>query len=100
MKKRFIIALKGGTAAQDSAFTEFIKKAGVGWWHWIPSVWLVADTRGAWSAAELRNKLREYYPGVHSLVIELRPDDDTWSGFGPAREERNMFNWLKQNWSK
>jgi hypothetical protein len=25
--------------------------------------------------------------------------EDTWAGFGPHSDKRNMFNWLNEKWS-
>lgn len=100
MKKRFVVAVDSATKEQNDTFREFLKSRGLGWWHWLTNLWLVADGAGRLTAQEIRDVLRQHYPSVHTLVLELREDDDTWSGFGPSSETKNMFKWLRQNWSR
>lgn len=98
MKKRYIVCLGNSIKVQDEAFIAYIKEYGLGWWHWLSNVWLIVDSNGKLSAREIRDKLRLIYPGEHTIVLELSENGDTWSGFGPKSEERNMFEWLKTNW--
>jgi hypothetical protein len=98
MKKRFVVCVNSATNEQNKQFKEFIRENGLGWWHWLRNVWLLSDSKGKFSAAEIRDQLGRNYPGVYSLVLELRGDDDTWSGFGPKKEGKNMFKWIRDNW--
>ncbi|PSS71686.1 hypothetical protein AYI85_04935 [Shewanella algae] len=98
MKKRFAVALDSNTKAQNELFKQYIKENGYGWWYWIDGFWLLVDSSGKLTANQLRDDLGEFYPGVHKLVLELRGDDDTWSGYGPKSEKKNMFSWIKKNW--
>jgi hypothetical protein len=100
MKKRFILLVDNTTADQNKAFRDFVEASGLNWWHWISNAWLLIDQKGTWKASQLRDKAKEVYPGENTFVAELRPDDDTWSGFGPSTEKRNMFKWIEQNWKK
>ena len=55
----------------------------------------------SWKASEIRGKVTEFFPGIHNLVLELRSDGtDTWAGFGPKSDDKNMFNWILQHWGK
>lgn len=98
MKKRFVVALDSAIKEQDEAFKEYVRSRGLGWWHWLTNLWLLTDASGQLTASEIRDVLTEIYPRVHALVLELRGDDDTWSGIGPKTEKRNMFKWLHKNW--
>lgn len=98
MKKRFVVALDSYTDIQNNEFKSYIKDNGYGWWHWINGFWLLVDNTGDLTAKKLRDDLAVIYPGVHKLILELRGDDDTWSGFGPKTENKDMFSWLKKNW--
>tara|TARA_B100000959_G_scaffold244599_1_gene268639 strand:- start:2911 stop:3207 length:297 start_codon:yes stop_codon:yes gene_type:complete len=98
MKKRFVVALDSNTKKQNDEFKEYIEEHGFAWWYWIDGFWLLVDSSGKLTASKLRTDLGEIYPGVHMLVLELQGDDDTWSGFGPNTENRNMFSWLERNW--
>lgn len=101
MKKRFIIAVSKATPEEDKAFQQFIETAGVGWWHWLPTLWLLYNLEGNWEAAEIRDKVCECYPTKQVFVAELNDaSGDTWAAFGPKGENRNMFSWLHRNWSK
>ena len=100
MKKRFVIALDSGTSEQDKAFQDYIESTNVAWWHWIKNVWLIGDNYDRVTAKGLRDKVCEIYPRIDNVVLELREDGDTWSGYGPNQEPRNMFKWLLNNWHK
>lgn len=99
MKKRFVVALDSHTGAQDVKFKEYVKNAGYGWWYWIDGFWLVVDATGSQSAQKFREDLSVIYPGVTLMVIEINGNNDTWAGFGPNGEDKNMFTWLKENWT-
>ncbi|MFS3509318.1 hypothetical protein [Citrobacter braakii] len=98
MKKRYIISLNPATPEQDKKFVAFIKEHGLGWWHWLENTWLLVDRNGRFSAAELRAELKNIYPKIHMLVIELSDEGDNWAGFGPKSEDQDMFSWIKRNW--
>ncbi len=98
MRKRFVVALDSNTGEQNEQFKEYIRDLRLGWWYWLDGFWLLTDSSGELTASELRDDLGEIYPGVRKLVLELRGDDDTWAGFGPKNDAKNMFSWLKRNW--
>lgn len=101
MKKRFIILLDEITEGKDKDddFRKFAKSHNYGYWHWFPNSWLIDDSMGTSSASEIMDKVREIY-GVNNFVVELGPDNDTWSGYGPKSEKSNMFEWLHKYWKK
>lgn len=99
MKKRFIISLNSSTDEQDQELIKFIKDNHLGWWHWITNTWLISDARGKFTAKTLRTELRKIFPGVYLMVFELSEEGDTWAGFGPTAEDKNMFTWVKNNWN-
>jgi len=100
--KRFVILLNHVTEAQNAEFKKFVTESSLGYWHWLPNNWLLFTRQDnpAISAAALRDKVGEYYPGVRCLVLELNKDGDTWAGHGPNRKERNMFTWIHKNWKR
>lgn len=98
MKKRFVVALASSTSQQNEAFKDYIRANRIGWWHWLPNVWLLSNPSGSLSAPKIRDELKTVYPGVHVLVVELSDSGDTWSGFGPTTEGKHMFKWLHDNW--
>jgi hypothetical protein len=98
MKKRFVVLVNSATKEQNLAFLAFLKASGLPWWHYLNNAWLLYDEQDRVSSEILRNKLIELYPGVTNLVLEFGPGMETWNGFGPASEKRNMFKWLHSNW--
>ena|SRR5260221_13591274 len=99
MKKRFIVVVSRANPAQDEAFRQFIKSQGFAWWHWLPTLWLLTDAGGGWDAANIRDKTVECYTGAQVFVEELDASgNNTWAGWGPKSESRNMFHWLQTNW--
>ena len=101
MKKRFIVILDSHKPEQAKRFNDEFVRGSFGWWHWISNAWLLIDSKGNWTAAEIRQQTSEFFPGINNFVLELRGDGtDTWAGFGPKSEKRNMFTWLDQNWKK
>lgn len=99
MKKRFVVIIESSTKEQNDLLLKWIAVEGLGWWHWFDNAWLLSNQRGNLSAAAVRDKLREVYGTANNLVLELNGQADTWAGFGPQTEKRDMFKWLRNNWS-
>ncbi len=101
MRKRFIIGIDSTTEEQTEAFYKFAKEQNLGWWHWLANFWLLIDSQGHFSAADIRDKLNETHPGVNNLVLELDEHGGVkWAGFGPTSENQNMFRWLHDYWRR
>lgn len=100
MKKRFIICVNNSTKEQENNFVEFLKSQKVGWWHWLSNTWLISDNNGKTNASYWRDHSRDVFENENILVIEINNEKDTWSGFGPSTDEKNMFKWLHDNWKK
>lgn len=98
MRKRFIVTLDSSTDEQDKAFIGFIREHGLGWWHWISTNWMLVDSKGKFTAKTLRSELMRIYPSINMIIIEISDEGDTWAGFGPNGEKKNMFTWLKNTW--
>ncbi|MBS4090521.1 hypothetical protein [Pseudomonas rustica] len=98
MNKRFIILLDSVEDAQNKALIEWVKESKLGWWHWFQNSWLLASHDESWNARTIRDKLGELVPNVNCLVFELKDGEGTWSGFGPNKEPKDMFGWLRKNW--
>jgi hypothetical protein len=98
MKKRYVVLVEEATKAQDDAFLSWVREEKIGWWHWMSSAWLLSDSKGRFSAGEIRNKLKETHGTATTLVLELRNGGDTWAGYGPKRGEKSMFDWIKKAW--
>jgi hypothetical protein len=102
MKKRFVILLDGSTKEQEQAFLQHIKDSGeFGWWHWLNGSWLLYTSNLAYDAHGIREIVGRFFPNMHHMVLELRADgSDWWYGFGPNNKEKNMFEWMRENWKK
>jgi len=100
MSNRYLVAVSSSTKPQNDSFIDFINSHGLAWWHWIDNFWLIVDRAGKLDVEKLREGVGNSFPGVHHLVIEQNANGDIWAGFGPKSEERNMFKWLHETWSK
>lgn len=100
MRKKYIVAVDNATEEQNLEFKSYINDSSCGWWHWIDNLWLLTDPKGEFSAQEIRDKVKECFPKLYCLVIEMSAEGDTWSGYGPKGEDRNMFKWLRDSWDK
>ena len=100
MKKRFVIIIEVSTKEQNDAFLAWIKAEKLGWWHWFQNTWLLSNPAGSLRASGIRDKLRECFGTANTLVLELKNGEDTWAGFGPKTDDKDMFKWLRKNWSK
>jgi|GEM_PF-842201 hypothetical protein len=100
MKRRFVILLDRSTPEQNKAFIEFLKTSDInGYWHWLNNSWLIATYNLEITGAQIRDKIKEIFPDVNNMVLVLNEDGtDTWAGFGPKSEDRDMFRWLRTNW--
>ena len=96
MSRHFVILVDEPPAEMTAAITEIVK--GKAWWHWIEGSWLVYDPTDTFTVTNLRDRLRQVVAGRNHLVLQVDPV--TWSGFGPSSGDRNMFNWIKRNWTQ
>ena len=102
MKKRYIVLLNSSVEEKDKEFLSFIKEHKLFWWHWLINSWLLIDSDGNLSTAQIRDKIKSIYgkdEDGYNLVIELKQQGE-WAGFGPISKNRNMFTWIHKNWIK
>jgi hypothetical protein len=100
VKKRYVVLVDSATKEQEAAFVEFMKSQKFGFWHWLSNSWLLVDNSGVSSATAIRDKVDEVFPGAYNLVLELAGGTDTWAGFGPQSDKRDMFKWIKDYWKE
>ena len=98
MKKKFIVAVDDPTAEQKKKISEFFK-GNYGWWHWIDGFWMVTDPSGELTATKIRDKIGELAPNTRCMVLEVK-DSGSWAGYGPSKESKNMFKWIRETWFK
>jgi hypothetical protein len=99
MKKRFVVLIESSTKEQNEIFLNWIKSEGVGWFYWFQNAWLLTNIRGHLSASDIRDQVGHAYGQANTIVLELQGGNDTWAGFGPNTEKRDMFKWINANWN-
>lgn len=98
MRKRYIVAVGSNEKTKNQKFTEYFDKNDLYWWHWIDNNWLIVDDDGKLSASTIRDDMMEIYENNSILVFEITGSEDTWSGYGPSSEKRDMFKWMNSDW--
>jgi hypothetical protein len=97
MRKWFVVGIESMTAEQEKSFLEYIRDKRMGWWHWIPNLWLITGS-DAVGCSDIRDKLMNLAPAKNTLVLAVNPV--TWAGFGPKSDKRDMFRWLNRTWGR
>ncbi len=98
MKKRFLVAVSSVTSSDQEKINDLFRDK-YGWWHWIDGFWLVIDSKGELTPEVISNMINDAKPNARRLVMEIN-DWESWFGYGPNSEEKNMFRWLKETWKK
>lgn len=96
MKKRFIIVIDSLDKDLNDKIKTYVDDNKFAWWHWIDNLWLIVTHDEDITALSIRNDL-DAITKNHKVVFQSY--DDTWAGYGPSGEKKNMFNWLKDTWS-
>lgn len=98
MSRRFAIGANPMTADEKAAIRRWLGED-CAWWNWINGLWLIRSNKGFHTTETIREKFRELAPDADIIVIQI-PHGDTWSGYGPSDEQRNMFRWIKNTWDQ
>lgn len=85
---KIVIITDGAPSDQQDAVTEFLKKQGVGYWHWIANAWLVQTSKRI-NLTEWRDAIKPLCPGISALLFSFEDTDD-WS----VLADRKSFEWL------
>jgi hypothetical protein len=99
MKKRYIVCVNNSNKIQNEEFLKYLRQKKFGWWHYLDNTWLIVDTKGSSNVQEIRDKARDAFSNEYNIIFELKEGQGTWAGFGPSSKNRNMFKWIKENWS-
>lgn len=94
MKRRYVIAVEGLSAAQEEEFIAYIREKRLGWWHWIANFWLIIDRHSSVKASDLRDKLIEIGPPPRCIVMEV----GNTLGWAGRRNRSEMFDWFRKSW--
>lgn len=94
MTQRFVILVDDATAGQQNAVTLFLKGK-FAYWHHFSDSWLVTTSNEEWTAAKLRDEIKEVVPGPNFLVLRVDAPKG-WAAYGT----KGMFEWLHNVWSK
>lgn len=95
-----MVLLDQATEGQNEAFVAYVREQQAGWWHWTSRSFLLYTNLENMTADSVRDALLKFYPGVNNLVIELRGNEETWAGYGPKTDQKNMFKWIGENWKR
>lgn len=101
MKRRFVIAVNGLTAANEKAMQHYLLERGF-WWHWISNIWLFVTRDEKLAALEINEKIVSLQsdPALRILVMEI-PEDITWVTYGNKnKKNQDMSDWLKTVWGE
>ena len=99
MRNRYIIAISSLTTEEEKIINDLIDSYDGSWWHWIENIWLFATENDNFSTKNIREDIIEKLgDSVKILVIGIDPTGDGWAGLGPSDKQKNMFNWLQENW--
>jgi hypothetical protein len=93
MKQRFVVLVDDATPVQQNSVTLFLKGK-FGYWHHFSDAWLVTSSSGDWTAARLRDELKNVVPGPSVLVLKV-DSPNGWAAFGT----KGVFQWLHSTWS-
>jgi len=99
MKRRYIVCFDDLNPDQEKLVTTYMKEKKLAWWHWIGDTWFAVDTKGAYSAAIIRDDLMKIVK-ERLIVIELNEEKDTWAGVRVKDPDKKMFTWFKNIWKK
>lgn len=83
--------------SQTTNLIGYIREQGFGWWHYLKNTWLIVDSSGKSQASEIRDKVREVFDNEYNITFQINSSGDTWPGFGPKPEDKNMFKWIHEN---
>jgi len=101
MRKLFVVSANPTTVEQDKEFQDWLEPRFL-WWHWLNETWLLVDSSGIHTAAQIRNMAMKCFPNVNHIVVEFLPNGDMgWAAFGPKSAtdpSGNMFTWIDENW--
>jgi len=100
MKRRYVVCFDTLDNEKSKEITSAIKEKGLGWWHWIDNLWFITDSRGRFSAVEIRDLLKPFAPNERMIVLEINEKGDTWAGVRANDPEEKMFTWFKDTWNK
>lgn len=99
MRKKFIIMLHEVTSEQEKAFGKLLTENGLYWWHWLSNAWLAIDDEGGKQVGQIRDFVNQAFGDTRNLVIEMPEGSGTWAGRGPTTEDKDMFAWIRKNWT-
>lgn len=95
MKSAFVILTHNASTAQQTAIGEAFKH--LGWWHYLPQAWIIADPSGELTVASVRDIVRVFAPGLRHFVFKIDTDNSpSWAGYAPP----SMTKWLKSQLKK
>lgn len=89
---KFVIIVEDATKTQRDAFTSWLKESPYGFWHYITTMWIVADSKGEMDATSWREKAHEFMPNATIISLQLEGVRD-WACMAPEKS----FGWLEKH---
>lgn len=95
--KKYIVSLSESTYKGELEFWKELGQIdGVTWWHWLPTTWLIVDSKNKLNVHYLTNMVENHFAGQPFLISQVKVE--TWRGKGTISTKKNMFDWLKKYW--
>lgn len=102
LSQRFIVLLPDINIVEEVKFLKYLADEGYNYWHHFPHVFLVKKKENPIELSAFSKNLQSIFGNSRHLVFEINDEGKrSWSGFGPVGyDEKSMFSWLKEIWSK
>ena len=80
------------TKVQRDAFTMYLRKQPVGFWHHVSHSWLISTSSPNFTAATFRQKLQQLMPGITTVVVKAVPQD--YATYSPKTGHKWLQNYI------
>lgn len=98
MIRRFAVGANPMTDEEKATIQEWLRGT-CSWWNWINGLWLIRSDKDFHTTETIRDEFHKLAPDAHIIVIQI-PSGDTWAGYGPYNEQRDMFRWINNTWDQ
>ncbi|WP_256806997.1 hypothetical protein [Bradyrhizobium sp. Bra64] len=94
MTRKFVVATDTMAESDVKELQSYL--TGHGWWKWLPSFWLIADTTEELTAESIRDKIHELDRTVRAWVFEVEPK--TFAALTRQDSKgRDGVDWVRNN---
>lgn len=93
----FVLMTDPLTRAQEEALLEKVIQAnGMGWMHYLPGSWLIADAAERQTAAAISDLMASTFPDTRCIVLEVHPG--TWAVRMDTEYLPQIRDWFESSW--